>query len=572
MSTNGTSQETTSAATPLVPPGQWLLARGQMLVTAALMLSVLMGLVGAGVDYGFLVIERARLQNAMDAAALAAARALVAGTNPGTSAATTTADSYMALHGYVRSTSGPTTAVGYTTINYAFSASPGQTTTDTITVTASRVTSTYFWKAISINTVTISGSSKAAANGAMVDVMLTLDLTGSMELSGTSDLAQLQQAVVDFINQMNPDATQPYGAKVGMARWAGVGCSWARGLAPNTTGDGHAKPTPSSTVRAGTPTKTPVQWTGPTPNPTTGTWLHGDGDSWIDLNNATVYGASSWTEYVPPCYDDLTVLSNLNFNKGPLIKLANNTDTGGTTTCPTAMPSGSLASFACPLTDADIVPPQILGTPATPQGYDSSNNGTTAWYTGTKLPNAMKAVCSNVAAGNCDSGYFAWDTANGGRNNEANDGYARKVLVMMTDGFNEIYPTTGTPVDLSTWDTDVVTYANTIKLGKDGVAGTSDDVEIYVVGFFCTPYSAGSGIPQKWCKSQLADTTAPHPCPGTTYPPSGVTPTTIDTLLKNISSSTTGSCDHYYPIKKTESLPTLFRVIAGSVARGRLGD
>jgi len=46
----------------------------------------------------------------------------------------------------------------------------------------------------------------------------------------------------------------------------------------------------------------------------------------------------------------------------------------------------------------------------------------------------------------------------------------------------------------------------------------------------------------------------------------------VDELLNTISSSTPGSCDHYFPIAKSEgaSLPQLFQIMAGSIARGRL--
>ena len=58
MSTNDATEHAVAGATELAQPARRLVARGQMLVTAALMLSVLLGLVGAGVDYGMLVIER----------------------------------------------------------------------------------------------------------------------------------------------------------------------------------------------------------------------------------------------------------------------------------------------------------------------------------------------------------------------------------------------------------------------------------------------------------------------------------------------------------------------------------
>src|SRR6188508_1812859 len=52
-------------------------ARGQIALYMAVLLTSLMGLAGAGVDYGLIVIESSRLQNALDAASLAGARALV---------------------------------------------------------------------------------------------------------------------------------------------------------------------------------------------------------------------------------------------------------------------------------------------------------------------------------------------------------------------------------------------------------------------------------------------------------------------------------------------------------------
>jgi hypothetical protein len=43
-------------------------------------------------------------------------------------------------------------------------------------------------------------------------------------------------------------------------------------------------------------------------------------------------------------------------------------------------------------------------------------------------------------------------------------------------------------------------------------------------------------------------------------------------LLVSISSSAPGTCDHYYPLSKTEttSLPQLFTALAGTISRGQL--
>ena len=139
----------------------------------------------------------------------------------------------------------------------------------------------------------------------------------------------------------------------------------------------------------------------------------------------------------------------------------------------------------------------------------------------------------------------------------------------MTDGFNEIWPDIGNPNSPSTWDAELRTKAATLKLGPDGVAGTADDVEIFTVGFFCTPYSASSTVPQKWCKSLMLSGSQPYPCPGNTLPAAGSI-STIDQLLIDTSSSTTGTCNHYFPIKKTDQLPDVFKTIAGRISRAKL--
>jgi hypothetical protein len=163
---------------------------------------------------------------------------------------------------------------------------------------------------------------------------------------------------------------------------------------------------------------------------------------------------------------------------------------------------------------------------------------------------------------------------------------ARKVLVVLTDGYSEAGEY-GTPTgygDPATWNSEAVTKANALKAGCDGNINTPEDnIEIYTVGFYCKYSTAGDlAEDMGWCKSQAADyidpTTEKHPCPGPSvaaipanrYSTASQEPPGVDELLTAMSSSTAGSCDHYYPIRKGEDLPSMFRVIAGSIARGRL--
>lgn len=493
-------------------------APAQIALYMAVIMTSLAGLAGAGVDYGLIVLESSRLQHALDAGALAGARALVTATGDQTTAGNAAATNYLSLHGYVNGQND-------TTITLTPSSSQGNAWLDTMQVRAVRVLPTRFWRIIGINSSTLDQRATAAAGSGMVDVMLSLDLSGSMERSGTDDLGQLRSAVVAFIDQMQVDATQPRGTKVGIARWAGIKCSWYRSWNNNPNDFGA------------------------------------DGDTYVDTDRGP--GGS---EYVSPCSDDATIITNLTQDRALLVKIA---DGSGAATCPTGM-----NIFACPLQSWKYSnPPVVYGTPTVPAGLQ--DNGTTLpvfsgtcssgseWCqaTGTKIANGITVTNNGL--------YHAWATANGGRNDPNTTGLARKVLVLMTDGVNESSQI-GIPSDyspsLANWDTTTTNAAAALKLGPDGVAGTVDDVEIYVVGFFCTPYNASSS----WCRSRLADTNQPHPCPGTTWPTASPAPSSIDTLLRNVSSSAPGTCSHYFPIKKTESLPQLFRIMAGSIARGRL--
>ena len=208
---------------------------GQVVVYTAMLLTVVMGLAGAGVDCGLIVAEKARLQNALAAAALAGARAMItstASTQGGRDAAgEAAAANYLGLHGY-------TTVLNDAAFTYAESAQDGGAFHDTMTVVGTVAMPTRFWRILGINTTNLNQRSVAAAGAGMVDVMMSLDLSGSMQLSGTNDLQNLRDAVIAFINQMQITSGDLRGTQLGIARWAGIKCSWWRGYsgAPNNQG------------------------------------------------------------------------------------------------------------------------------------------------------------------------------------------------------------------------------------------------------------------------------------------------------------------------------------------------
>ncbi|HLG69246.1 MAG TPA: TadE/TadG family type IV pilus assembly protein [Chloroflexota bacterium] len=502
--------------------------QGAIAVMAVILMVVFIAILGSAIDLGMFFVTRANLQNAVDAAALAGSRALVSGANPGQTAAKAAANSYLALYGIVDGQNGATVQTP------VYSQDPITGATNRMTVSVTRQYTTYFLKLIGLNTMPMSNAATAEASPGMADIGLSLDLTGSMELSGTNDLQNLQNAVVEFINDVNPDTSNPTGPQIAMARWAGVMCRW------------------NGFYSAGPP---PVK------------------DTSINLSPGT-------SEYVSPCADDKTVVSNLTMDKAALLNLANNvtkpscTSPYGTMSC-----NGALTSWTYTATDKN-------GHDGAAQSItiNGQTMALTPTYTGTKEPNAI-SVFSNGS-------YYAWSTANGGRNVGNVNGNAHKVLVIITDGNDELWPTVGMPTDTQSdgcvvatavpdtisyndtttpwgcWDQEAINYANTLKKGPDGVSGTADDVEIYTIGFYCTPYNSNfyASSHQNWCTSKMAQA-SPHPCPGAWNIAAA---SRADYFLWSMSSSSPGTCDHYFPISKTEQLPQYFKQIAGAIARGKL--
>jgi Flp pilus assembly protein TadG len=550
-------------------------SRGQVAIYMALILTTLMGMVGAGVDYGMIVLEGAQMQNAADAAALAGARALIASTANLEADGIAGARPYHEQNGYTHNVNG-------TTVTYASSSSISGGTRDTMQVTITKDLPTRFWRVIGINNSVLVRSATAAASGGMVDVYVSLDLSLSMQIASggydvnSSDITQLRNAIGQFITDMQVTTGLDRGTKMGIARWAGVRCSWYRSWATNMS-DSYA-----------------------------------DGDTSIDLERGPNASQTLMGEIVTPCFDDKDILTTLTNNKDTLTLIAQKKVGGVDSNA--ACPGDPNRLKSCPLTSYLVTPnqyPTAYGTPTTPsntfQRTDKSNGacasngwrenfscdynqsyGTTSFATGTKIPNAISVVFRT--ASNPEGAFYAWSTANGGRNNPATtEGYARKVLVIFTDGVNQKYG--HIPSDYSdsitgaseaSWDTAMVTMANQLRNGPDGVKNSPvaapDDVEIYVVGFFCINQTESQN---EWCASEAArhdidpSAAVKRPCgTDTTYTLAQLRSngwmSDTDEKLLSVSSSASGTCDHYFPIAKSDSLPTLFRVIAGSITRGKL--
>ncbi len=417
---------------------------GQFVAMAAVLLVIIVLVGGLSVDYGTTYLSHARFRNAMDAAALAGANERQRNPAGGEPAVRTVALQYLALHGYVPD--------NQTTITVTLVPPPLGSATETVRVEATRAERTYFLRLAGISSVAFGASTEAAIGAQNLDVVLSMDITGSM----APQMPEMRIAVRAFVDQLNPSTSNPNGPQLALAVF-----------------NGKNTPPPNFNV---TPSSRVVQ--------------------------AATY---------------------LTRDYGLLTKIVDNT---GGATCPAAWPSPqppwadtswSSANRICPL-QADPGSGTYVGN-----GFEIAfqpQPGTNHWN--------------------------LWDPTLGGRSG------AKKVLVLITDGSNNV-----SGVSVADADTATVAAANAVKLGPDGVAGTSDDVEIYTIGFFDT-----SSDPSNFA-------TSPPLCPAAVEPPGA---TSNDRELIDASSSKTGSCDHYFPLNKSQldQLPTLFSTIAKQLLRSRL--
>jgi Flp pilus assembly protein TadG len=529
---------------------------GQVIVLFAVFVIILMVLAGSAYDYASIVVDDARLQNAVDAAvlagsdSLAANAALPAGTP--VAIAQSTAIAYLAQNGFATPTPGTNISMTFPT-STPVGANPPSTVIENMTLNVTRNHPNSFWPLVGINSVNLNGQGAAKAQHSMLDIMMSLDTTGSLVSSHNLTDATtgqyyttIQDAVTAFINQINPTTADNRGPKIGIGRYAGVQCTWV-----DSTGSGH-----------------------------TGT-----------VGVVDVYpSATPQSEYRAPCTDDDTVLTGLTNDKQLLLTVASNS---GTASCPASAQSAPV-NYGCPIQHH---PYMLPGSPAMYlQGYGNLVSSGAPYYTGTKEPNSICLVnptdglCTENSANVAAAGW-AWATGAGARNcpsfpctSATASQQARRVQVIMTDGQDEAWPTAGGnpagpdpafPESIPGYDANFQTLASHIKANPAPDGGPP--VEIFVVGYFCTgppgvgpsSYDSTQYPPYDFCQSKLAYTSAPRACPGPSYT-FGSTGSPIDDLLVKVSSSTAGTCDHYFPMSKNESLSALFADLAGTISRGKL--
>lgn len=176
---------------------------GQVLLLVACFMLVGLGVAALAVDLGIAYGVRAKLNAAVDAAAIAAGRVVFTGSDVAVSEATS----------FVRANF-PAGGLGATlqdiTVNPVYD-SKDQSWTVTVTATAS--VATYFAKVLGQQSLPVEATASSTIR--TVDLMLVLDCSGSLNTPSTT-LSLLQDATKKFISSFDPNVN-----RIGLVHFAG---------------------------------------------------------------------------------------------------------------------------------------------------------------------------------------------------------------------------------------------------------------------------------------------------------------------------------------------------------------
>src|SRR5271165_2064228 len=181
-----------------------LVQRGFALIAATIMLVILIPVMGLAIDTTLLYVDKARLQGAVDGAALAAAQSLSRG-NDGTSQKGNAAQA--AANFVFLNYSNGLTFTNSITVHSVSPYSPGGSsdiTIDesvanqrTITVTAHANIATLFMKWLNFSSTNVVASSTVTRRD--VNIAMVVDRSGSLATSGSC--GAVQQAAINFVNK-----------------------------------------------------------------------------------------------------------------------------------------------------------------------------------------------------------------------------------------------------------------------------------------------------------------------------------------------------------------------------------
>lgn len=202
--------------------------RGQITMIAGVLMIGLLGIVGLGIDGGLSYVTKARLNAAVDSAAVAAARAVTNGTTQAeqTAAARQAATDFFNANfpnGYLRGT--PT----LNTTNVAFD--QGKVT---ISVSASATMPLSFIKVLGFNNVAVAANSTTIRKD--LDMIFVIDSSGSMGPVWST----VRSNANSFLNQFSPSTD-----RVGLVHFSSGALS---DIAIRTSARGFDRPTMQTTI------------------------------------------------------------------------------------------------------------------------------------------------------------------------------------------------------------------------------------------------------------------------------------------------------------------------------------
>nr|WP_315592520.1 vWA domain-containing protein [uncultured Cupriavidus sp.] len=202
--------------------------RGQITMIAGVLMIGLLGVVGLGIDGGMAYVTKARLNAAVDSAAVAAARAVTNGTTQAeqTAAARQAATDFFAANfpdGYLRGT--PT----LNTTNVSFD--QGKVT---ISVSANATMPLSLMKVLGFNNVAVAAASTAIRKD--LDMIFVIDSSGSMSPVWST----VRSNANSFLNQFSPSTD-----RVGLVHFSSGGVS---DIAIRTSSRGFDRPTMQTTI------------------------------------------------------------------------------------------------------------------------------------------------------------------------------------------------------------------------------------------------------------------------------------------------------------------------------------
>ena len=182
---------------------------GSNLVYTAVIIVPLIGAVGVGTDAGRGFMVKAKLSQALDAAALAGAKVV-----HDEALLNQDVDQFFKSNfpnGYMDATvTGPTIQVGEEQ--------------DTVTLSASASVPTTFMRIFGINSITVSAETEVTRNTQYLDLVMSIDMSGSMGSSapgGGTRIEAARNAAIELVNVLYGDEETKGLLKIGLVPWNG---------------------------------------------------------------------------------------------------------------------------------------------------------------------------------------------------------------------------------------------------------------------------------------------------------------------------------------------------------------